>query len=58
MTARASALTVATLPLTVFILMGARYFDAWPFRVATGIVCVAAAALLFAAFWPATRAVK
>lgn len=58
MTARVAALTVSILPLAVFFLMGTRYFEAWAFRVATGIACAAAAALLLAAFWPATRAVE
>ena len=49
---RASAITVAALPVVLFILMGTRYFSATPFVVATAIVCVAALALLAAAFWP------
>ena len=48
---RVSASTVATLPIALFMLMGTRYFGAIPFVVATTIVCVAALALLAAAFW-------
>ena len=50
---RAVALAVATLPLTLFWLMGTRYFGAVPCRVATGILCLASLTLLAAAFWPA-----
>lgn len=49
---RLTALAVASLPIALFWLMGARYFEAVPFMVATGIVCLASAALLAAAFWP------
>lgn len=49
---RVSAITVAALPLVLFLVMGTRYFGAIPFVVATMIVCVAAVALLAAAFWP------
>lgn len=49
---RVSAITVAALPLALFILMGTRYFGATPFVVATIMVCVAALTLLAAAFWP------
>jgi len=49
---RAVALTVATLPPTLFALMGTRYFAAVPFQVATAILCVATITLLSAAFWP------
>ena len=49
---RVSAITVAALPIALFVLMGTRYFGAIPFVVATAIVCVAALALLAAAFWP------
>ena len=52
---RTVALTVATLPPILFWLMGARYFGARPFQVATGIVCVASLTLLAAAFWPRER---
>ena len=51
---RTSAVTVAVLPVTLFSLMGTRYFEAIPFVVATTIVCIAALALLAAAFWPAS----
>ena len=47
-----SAVTVAALPLVLFLVMGTRYFGAVPFIVATIIVCVAAVTLLVAAFWP------
>jgi hypothetical protein len=49
---RAVALTVATLPPTLFWLMGTRYFHAVPFQVATGILCLASLTLLAAAFLP------
>ena len=49
---RVSAVTVAALALIVFHLMGTRYFSAMPFVVATMMVCVAALALLSAAFLP------
>jgi hypothetical protein len=49
---RVSAITVATLPLVLFLVMGSRYFSAIPFVVATIIVCIAALTLLAAAFWP------
>ena len=52
---RAVALAVATLPPTLFSLMGTQYFGAVPFQVATGIVCVASVTLLAAAFWPSVR---
>jgi hypothetical protein len=51
---RVIAATVATLPPTLFFLMGTAY-DAVPFRWATGIVCAASVTLLAAAFWPPTR---
>ena len=47
-----SAVTMAVLPLALFELMGTRYFGAIPFVGATIMVCVAALALLAAAFWP------
>ena len=43
---------IAVLPLALFELMGTRYFGAIPFVGATIMVCVAALALLAAAFWP------
>ena len=49
---RVIAITVATLPLVLSILMGAKYFGAIPFVVATIIVFIAALSLLAAAFWP------
>ena len=52
---RVSALTVALLPIILFVLMGTRYFTAIPFVAATIIVSVAALALLVAAFWPTNR---
>lgn len=54
---RVVAVTVAALPLTLFVLMGTRYFDAMPFRFATGVVCTASVTLLVAAFWPASHRV-
>ena len=58
MTTRATAVTVATFPPTIFLLMGSRYFAAVPFRVAVGIACAAAVVLLLAAFWPAKFAAR
>ena len=54
-TTRVIAITVASLPIVLSILMGARYFGAKPFLLATVIVTVAAVVLLAAAFWPARR---
>jgi hypothetical protein len=48
---RTTAVTVATLPVVLFILMGSRYFDALPFVAATTLVCIAALLLLVAAFF-------
>jgi hypothetical protein len=47
---RATALTVATLPVTLLALMGVRYFDAPLFVLGTALVVVASATLLVAAF--------
>src|SRR5437588_12465322 len=47
---RTSALTVATLPVTLVVLMGRSYFDAPLFVVGTALVVAAAAILLIAAF--------
>jgi hypothetical protein len=47
---RATALTVATLPVTLLALMGVRYFDAPLFVFGTALVVAAAATLLVAAF--------
>jgi hypothetical protein len=47
---RATALTVATLPVTLLALMGLRYFDAPLFLLGTALVVAAAATLLVAAF--------
>jgi hypothetical protein len=52
MVTRTTALAIATLPPTLFWLMGTRYFSAVPFRVAAGIVCLGSVVLLVAAFWP------
>jgi hypothetical protein len=52
---RIAAVTIASLPPTLFVLMGTRYFGAFPFQIATGIVCAASALLLCAAFWPMAR---
>lgn len=51
---RVIALTVASLPPTVFVVMGIDYFRAVPFLCATGIVCAASVSLLLAAFWPSS----
>jgi len=53
---RVTAAAVATLPVVLFVLMGARYFEAVPFVVATAIVCIASVVMLAAAFWPAPHA--
>jgi len=50
-TCRTVARTVATLPVTVFVLMNGKY-DAPAFRVATVLICVASLTLLAASFWP------
>jgi hypothetical protein len=47
---RVTALTVATLPVTLLALMGVRYFDAPLFVFGTALVVAAAATLLAAAF--------
>jgi hypothetical protein len=47
---RATALTVATLPVTLLALMGMRYFDAPLFVLGAALVVVASATLLVAAF--------
>jgi hypothetical protein len=47
---RASALTVATLPVTLLALVGVRYFDAPLFVLGAALVVVASVALLVAAF--------
>src|SRR6266446_8114124 len=47
---RTTALTVATLPLTLVALMGVRYFDAPLFVLGAVLVVAAAATLLVAAF--------
>ena len=47
---RTTALTVATLPLTLLALMGVRYFDAPLFVVGFLLVVAASVALLLAAF--------
>jgi hypothetical protein len=52
---RISAVGVASLPVSLFALMGRQYFAAVPFLVATVIVCLAAATLLATAFWPASQ---
>ena len=53
---RVTALAVATLPLALGLLMGAHYFEAVAFVIATVIVCAASVALLVAAFWPVENA--
>ena len=52
---RVIALTVASLPPTLFVIMGTSYFSAAPFLCATAIVCLASITLLLAAFWPASH---
>ena len=47
---RATALTVATLPVTLLALMGVRYFEASLFVLGTALVVAAAATLILAAF--------
>jgi len=47
---RATAVTVATLPVTLLALMGVRYFDAPLFVLGTALVVAAAATLILAAF--------
>ena len=54
---RTSALTVAMLPVILFLIMGNRYLSAPPFVGATITVCVAAFELLAAAFWPRSSVV-
>ncbi len=49
---RLTAMTVTTLPIVVFLLVGVKYFRALPFLIAMIIVCCATIALLGAAFWP------
>lgn len=50
MVVRTTALTVATLPVTLLALMGVRYFDAPLFVLGAAVVVAAAATLLVAAF--------
>ena len=52
---RSVSVAIAALPPTLFLIMGVRYFEAIPFRIAAIIVCLASMALLLAAFWPADR---
>jgi hypothetical protein len=47
---KATALTVATLPVTLLALMGVRYFDAPLFVLGAALVVIASATLLMAAF--------
>jgi hypothetical protein len=54
---RSTALTVATLPVTLLALMGLRYFDAPLFVLGAALVVAAAATLLVAAFTRARGAV-
>ncbi|MGZ6060121.1 MAG: hypothetical protein ACXWLP_11730 [Myxococcaceae bacterium] len=51
---RSIAVAIAALPPTLFQVMGTRYFQAVPFRIAAIIVCLASVVLLLAAFWPGT----
>jgi hypothetical protein len=52
---RSIALAIAALVPTLFGVMGLRYFEAIPFRIAAAIVCLASATLLVTAFWPSAR---
>jgi hypothetical protein len=49
---RTSAIAIAFLPVSVFLLMGNRYVEAAPFFIAIVIVSVASVMLLVSAFWP------
>ena len=48
---RTSALSAILLPVTLFLLMGSRYFGAVPFVIATVLVSIASVVLLVSAFW-------
>lgn len=52
---RSIALAIAALAPTLFWVMGLRYFEAIPFRIAAAIVCLASGTLLLTAFWPSAR---
>ena len=52
---RATATAITALPVTLFVLMGTRYFGASLFVLATAILSGACLALLAAAFWPFAR---
>ena len=52
---RATAAAIATLPVTLFVIMGTRYFAAPAFVVASAILSGACLALLAAAFWPTAQ---
>jgi len=52
---RTTATSIAALPAALFVLMGARYFAAPPFVLATAILSGACLALLGAAFWPSSK---
>src|SRR5258708_5967004 len=52
---RTTATSIAALPVALFVLMGARYFGAPPFVLATAILSGAFLALLGAAFWPSSK---
>lgn len=49
---RSIALAIAALVPTLFLVMGLRYFEAVPFRIAAGIACLVGVTLLVATFWP------
>src|SRR5258705_6777395 len=51
----ATAATTATLPVTLFLLMGTRDFGATAFVAAAAILSAACVALFAAAFWPTPR---
>jgi hypothetical protein len=52
---RATTTAITALPVTLFVLMGTRYFGAPLFVLATAILSGACLALLAAAFWPSAR---
>lgn len=53
---RTSAVSAFLLPVTLFLVMGSRYFGALPFVIATIVVSMASVVLLVSAFWPGKSA--
>ena len=49
---RVSAVSIALLPVILYVLMGNRYFGARPFVAATAIVSITSVVLFASAFWP------